>query len=63
MTDPQDKEDTLSHLQYHISCSGWSYSAWQGPFCSLNLENSRWLSYHSHMFEYVEIDFSRRQVI
>jgi uncharacterized protein YecE (DUF72 family) len=46
------------HLQYHIGCSGWSYSAWQGPFYPLNLENSRWLSYYSHVFDYVEIDSS-----
>ena len=45
-------------LQYHIGCSGWSYSAWQGPFYPLNLENSRWLSYYSHVFDFVEIDSS-----
>ena len=45
-------------LQYHIGCSGWSYSAWQGPFYPLNLDNSRWLSYYSHVFDFVEIDSS-----
>ena len=44
------------HLQYHISCSGWNYSAWQGPFYPPNLENSKWLSYYSRVFDYVEID-------
>jgi uncharacterized protein YecE (DUF72 family) len=43
-------------LQYHIGCSGWSYSSWQGPFYPLNIENSQWLSYYSQVFGYVEID-------
>jgi uncharacterized protein YecE (DUF72 family) len=43
-------------LQYHIGCSGWSYSSWQGPFYPLNIENSQWLSYYSQVFDYVEID-------
>ena len=47
-----------SYLQYHIGCSGWSYSAWQGPFYPLNLENSRWLSYYSQVFDFLEIDSS-----
>jgi len=46
------------NLQYNIGCSGWSYSAWQGPFYPDNLENSRWLSYYSRVFDYVEIDSS-----
>ena len=45
-----------SYLQYHIGCSGWSYSAWQGPFYPLKLENTKWLSYYSHVFDFVEID-------
>ena len=45
-------------MQYHIGCSGWSYSAWQGPFYPLNLENSKWLSYYSQVFDFVEIDSS-----
>jgi Protein of unknown function DUF72 len=45
-------------LQYHIGCSGWSYSAWQGPFYPSNLENSRWLNYYSRVFDFVEIDSS-----
>jgi len=47
-------------LQYHIGCSGWSYSAWQGPFYPPNIENSRWLSYYSSVFDFdfVEIDSS-----
>jgi hypothetical protein len=34
------------------------YSAWQGPFYPLNLENSKWLSYYSQVFDFVEIDSS-----
>jgi uncharacterized protein YecE (DUF72 family) len=47
-----------SYLQYHIGCSGWSYSAWQGPFYPFNLDNYRWLSYYSQVFDFVEIDSS-----
>ena len=43
-------------MQYHIGCSGWSYSSWQGPFYPLNIENSQWLRYYSQVFDYVEID-------
>jgi uncharacterized protein YecE (DUF72 family) len=43
-------------LQYCIGCSGWSYTAWQGPFYPLNIENSQWLGYYSQGFDYVEID-------
>jgi uncharacterized protein YecE (DUF72 family) len=25
-------------LQYYVGCSGWSYSAWQGPFYPANLD-------------------------
>ncbi|MFZ0328998.1 MAG: DUF72 domain-containing protein [Nitrososphaeraceae archaeon] len=45
-------------MQYHIGCSGWSYSAWKGPFYPLNLENSKWLSYYSQVLDFVEIDSS-----
>jgi uncharacterized protein YecE (DUF72 family) len=45
-------------LQYHIGCSGWSYSAWLGPFYPSKLENSDWLRYYSQIFDYVEIDSS-----
>ena len=31
---------------------------WQGPFYILNLENSRWLSYYSQVFDFVEVDSS-----
>ncbi|MGC2427229.1 MAG: DUF72 domain-containing protein [Nitrososphaeraceae archaeon] len=48
----------ISYLYYHIGCSGWSYSAWQGPFYPPNLENPRWLSYYSSVFDFVEIDSS-----
>ena len=45
-------------LQYYIGCSGWSYMSWQGPFYPSNVENSGWLNYYSHVFDYVEIDSS-----
>jgi uncharacterized protein YecE (DUF72 family) len=45
-------------LQYHVGCSGWSYSAWLGPFYPSKLENSDWLRYYSQIFDYVEIDSS-----
>jgi uncharacterized protein YecE (DUF72 family) len=45
-------------LQYYIGCSGWSYSAWQGPFYPANLDNSKWLSHYANVFDYVEIDSS-----
>ena len=32
--------------------------SWQGPFYPLNLDNSRWLSYYSQVFDYAEIDSS-----
>jgi uncharacterized protein YecE (DUF72 family) len=45
-------------LQYHIGCSGWSYTAWLGPFYPSKLENSDWLRSYSQIFDYVEIDSS-----
>jgi uncharacterized protein YecE (DUF72 family) len=45
-------------LHYHIGCSGWSYTSWQGPFYPSDIENSGWLNYYSHVFDYVEIDSS-----
>jgi uncharacterized protein YecE (DUF72 family) len=45
-------------LQYYVGCSGWSYSAWQGPFYPVNLDNSKWLTYYASVFDYVEIDSS-----
>jgi uncharacterized protein YecE (DUF72 family) len=45
-------------LRYYIGCSGWSYSSWQGPFYPKGIENSKWLSYYSKVFDYVEIDSS-----
>jgi uncharacterized protein YecE (DUF72 family) len=45
-------------VQYYIGCSGWSYSAWQGPFYPANIESSRWLNHYAHIFDYVEIDSS-----
>ena len=43
-------------MQYYVGCSGWSYTSWQGPFYPTNIENSGWLKYYSHVFDYVEID-------
>ncbi|MFL6331130.1 MAG: DUF72 domain-containing protein, partial [Nitrososphaeraceae archaeon] len=44
---------------YYIGCSGWSYSAWQGPFYPANIDNSSdWLRYYASVFDYVEIDSS-----
>jgi uncharacterized protein YecE (DUF72 family) len=45
-------------LQYYIGCSGWSYSAWQGPFYPSDINDSSWLSYYTSVFDYVEIDSS-----
>jgi uncharacterized protein YecE (DUF72 family) len=45
-------------LQYHIGCSGWSYTSWKGPFYPPGLENSDWLRFYSQVFDYVEIDSS-----
>jgi uncharacterized protein YecE (DUF72 family) len=45
-------------LQYHIGCSGWSYSSWLGPFYPSKLANADWLRYYSQVFDYVEIDSS-----
>src|SRR5712691_12706827 len=51
--------DTGSHaLYYYVGCSGWSYTSWQGPFYPPTIDNSAWLKYYSHVFEYVEIDSS-----
>jgi hypothetical protein len=44
-------------LQFYIGCSGWSYSAWQGPFYPSDIDNnSNWLSYYASVFDYVESD-------
>ncbi|MBV9177993.1 MAG: DUF72 domain-containing protein, partial [Nitrososphaeraceae archaeon] len=47
-------------MQYYIGCSGWSYSAWQGPFYPSNLDYSPsdWLKFYASVFNYVEIDSS-----
>ena len=45
-------------MQYYVGCSGWSYSAWQGPFYPVNIESSHWLNYYAHIFDYVELDSS-----
>jgi uncharacterized protein YecE (DUF72 family) len=46
-------------LQYYIGCSGWSYSAWQGPFYPAYMsDSSDWLRYYASVFDYVEIDSS-----
>ena len=45
-------------MEFFIGCSGWSYTAWKGPFYPPNLESSEWLMYYSQKFDYVEIDSS-----
>ena len=35
--------------------SGWSYSALARTFYPLNLENSRWLSYYSQVFDFSKL--------
>ena len=45
-------------MEFFIGCSGWSYTAWKGPFYPPNLESSEWLMYYSQIFDYVEIDSS-----
>jgi uncharacterized protein YecE (DUF72 family) len=45
-------------LEFFIGCSGWSYTAWKGPFYPPNLESSEWLRYYSQKFDFVEIDTS-----
>jgi uncharacterized protein YecE (DUF72 family) len=45
-------------LQIYVGCSGWSYSSWKGPFYPIDLDNSEWLNYYSHVFDFVEIDSS-----
>ncbi|MFL6411070.1 MAG: DUF72 domain-containing protein [Nitrososphaeraceae archaeon] len=46
-------------MQYYIGCSGWSYSAWQGPFYPPHMnDSSDWLRYYASVFDYVEIDSS-----
>jgi len=52
-------DNIISHaLQYYVGCSGWSYTSWQGPFYPPTIDNSAWLKYYSHVFDYVEIDSS-----
>jgi uncharacterized protein YecE (DUF72 family) len=45
-------------LKFYVGCSGWSYTAWQGPFYPSNMHNSKWLEYYSKVFDCVEIDSS-----
>lgn len=45
-------------MQIYVGCSGWSYSSWKGPFYPVDLDNSEWLNYYSHVFDFVEIDSS-----
>ena len=35
-----------------------SYPSWKGPFYPIDLDNSEWLNYYSHVFDFVEIDSS-----
>lgn len=45
-------------MQIYVGSSGWSYSSWKGPFYPIDLDNSEWLNYYSHVFDFVEIDSS-----
>ena len=45
-------------MQIYVGCSGWSYTSWKGPFYPIDLDNSEWLDYYSHVFDFVEIDSS-----
>jgi uncharacterized protein YecE (DUF72 family) len=42
----------------YVGCSGFSYSAWSNHFYPPDLPKSKWLSYYSKVFDYVEIDSS-----
>lgn len=44
----------MEHL--YVGTSGWSYSAWLGPFYPKGLPQTKWLEYVSHIFDFVEID-------
>lgn len=48
----------LVYLKFYIGCSGWSYTAWKGPFYPSDIKNSKWLEFYSKVFDYVEIDSS-----
>lgn len=43
-------------MEYRVGCSGWSYSAWRGPFYPEKLSNTKWLEFYSGVFYYLEID-------
>ena len=46
-------------MKYYAGCSGWSYSASQGPFYPTHaIDNYNWLRYYSEVFDFVEIDSS-----
>ena len=51
-------EANLVYLKFYIGCSGWSYTAWKGPFYPSEIKNSKWLEFYSKVFDYVEIDSS-----
>jgi uncharacterized protein YecE (DUF72 family) len=42
--------------ELYVGTSGWSYSAWNGPFYPKGLAQSKWLEYLSHIFNFVEVD-------
>ena len=49
-------------MRLYTGCSGWSYSAWNAQLYPANLERRDWLSYYSHLFNYVEIDTTFYQI-
>jgi uncharacterized protein YecE (DUF72 family) len=42
--------------ELYVGTSGWSYSAWNGPFYPKGLAQAKWLEYLSHIFNFVEVD-------
>ena len=45
-------------MHLHVGCSGWSYTAWVGPFYPRGLPQTKWLENYSKLFDYVEVDSS-----
>src|SRR5215467_8149783 len=50
----QQPELVVSRHYSYIGCSSWSYTSWQGPSYPSNIQNSSWLNYYSHVFNYVK---------
>jgi uncharacterized protein YecE (DUF72 family) len=52
----------LSIVKLFTGTSGWGYSSRRGIFYLEKLEQRQWLSYYSHVFDYVEIDSTFYQI-